>query len=120
MVFIHKGKNFVTKEFFKVSSPKRVRDQLTNLIQVISLFLMDHWLYNHPFLLDQQGALLNKTSFKLAFEEPLEDKSFFKSNHPKLNYDNQLVDLFIEDDLIRLARVVEIQDRQPALTEEKT
>ena len=120
LVFIHPGKNFVTKEFLKVSSPKRVRDQLSKLIQVISLVLMDHWLYNHPFLLGQQGALLSKTRFKIAFDGLLVDKSQIGLNHPKLNYANQLVDLFIEDDLIRLARVVELQDKQPAPTEEKS
>ena len=66
---------------------------------------MDHWLYNHPFFFDIENNYLDKARLKRLFQ----------GSHPltkQLSHGTQLIDVFIKDDLERLARIVEIKERE--------
>ena len=84
------------------------RRLISGNMKIIAEVLVDHWLYNHPFLIDFEGNYLDKAQYKKLFS------CSFVSPHlkKKLSYECQLVDVFFKDDLLRLAKIVEFKERQ--------
>tara|TARA_B100001750_G_C15490070_1_gene590735 strand:- start:293 stop:2053 length:1761 start_codon:yes stop_codon:yes gene_type:complete len=74
-------------------------------LKIIAEILVDHWLYNHPFFFDIENNYLDKAQLKRLFQG---SDPFTK----QLSHGTQLIDVFIKDDLERLARIVEIKERE--------